>query len=82
MKKRSKCIFREYTENNKRILLKLSRGVDSGGRPGGARKTLFQSITREMNGAGKRKRLPKCVEDGVRKLLPSENGQYMGYKDK
>ena len=83
--RRTSCIWRDFTEHNKRTILDLKREVDSGSRPGDARKSLYRIICREMNGvmgAGRRKRLPKCVEDSVRKLFPSEDGKYMGYKDK
>ena len=83
--RKTRCIWREFSKNNKRTILDLKREVDSGSRPADARKLLYRTICREMNGvmgAGKRKRLPKCVEDSVRKLFPSEDGKYMGYKDK
>ena len=33
-------------------------------------------------GAKKRRKHPKCVEDGIRGMLPSPNGSYMGFHRK
>lgn len=79
------CVWSEFQVDNKSMLLSLRRAVESGGRPGKARKTVFQSMSRKINGmmgVGNRRRLPQCVEDNVRKMFPSEDGRYMGYKDK
>ena len=79
------CVWRQFAEKNKCSMLRLRRLVQSGGRAAKARKTLFQQISRQTNGkmgAGNRRRLPVCVEDNVRQMFPSEDGKYMGYKDK
>ena len=33
-------------------------------------------------GVGVRKKLPQCVEDGVRSMYPSVDGSFMGYRTK
>ena len=79
------CVWREFASENKCLISGLRRTVESGGRAGLARKQVFQTISRKINGimgAGNRRRLPKCVEDNVRRLFPSEDGKYMGYKEK
>ena len=83
--KRRLCIWVEFMTENSAFLSALHREVKLGERSGKARKTVFQRITRKMNGvmgAGVRKRLPQCVEDNVRSMFPSKDGQYMGYKEK
>ena len=79
------CVWKEFVNENKRMLWSLRRDVESGVRSGKARKTVFQKVTRKMYGvmgSGRRIRLPQCVYNGVRKLFPSEDGQYMGFKPK
>ena len=49
------------------------------------RKAGYKYATRLIFGnlsSGERKKLPQCVEDGVRSRYPSEDGQFMGYKSK
>jgi hypothetical protein len=41
---------------------------------------MFLSINEGPSGAGVRIQLPKCVEDGVRLMLPSPSSEYMGFK--
>ena len=79
------CVWSQFADENKCMMMSLRRSVQSGGRAGKARKTVFQQISRQINGnmgVGNRRRLPVCVEDNVRKMFPSEDGKYMGYKDK
>ena len=71
--------------NNTEMITGLSRWVSSGGRSAKARKTLYQTVARKVNGVirmGNRKRLPRCVENNVRKKFPSKDGEYTGYKEK
>ena len=83
--KRRPCVWTAFTTDNAAFLSVQHRMVNSGGRARKARKSVFQRITRKLHGvmgAGKRKRLPQCVEDNVRQMFPSKDGRYMGYKEK
>ena len=82
--KQNCCVWRNFKESNRNMLLGLQRWVNSGGNPANARKKIYQGVTRQMNGVmgiGNRKRLPRCVENNVRLMFPSEDGCYMGYKE-
>jgi hypothetical protein len=48
------------------------------------RKIAYKHMFRAVNGQGEkgiRKKLPECVEVGVRALFPDEQAQYMGFKE-
>lgn len=83
--KQNYCVWRNFETSNTNMLLGLRRWVSSSGSPAKARKKVYQCVTRQMNGVmgiGNRKRLPRCVENNVRLMFPSEDGCYMGYKEK
>ena len=65
-------MWKEFEIDNKSMLLNLRRADKTVGTPGKARKTVFKSMSRKINGTmgmGNRRRLPQCVEDNVRKML-------------
>ena len=52
--------------------------------PNECRKKLYREFVlyhHGHQGRGKRIELPQCVLDGVRKMFPSENAEYMGHRD-
>ena len=77
------CVWDQFSIEEGNLLFDLKDRFDSGERPGEIRKTAFRHVTFWLNGPmkrGQRKRLPKCVETNVRKLFPSPNGRYMGFR--
>ena len=78
----SPCIW----EDNKDHMERLDSQLNPSGMPNNVRRKLMY---RKMNGIiegmpmreAQRKRLPTCVEDGIRKILPDPHGLYMGYLD-
>ena len=79
------CVWQTYKEDNEDYLSSLKGEISQGRQSSGVRKQVYRDITRIMHGimgSGVRRKLPKCVEDNVRRMFPSEDQKYMGYKEK
>ena len=80
-----RCVWETFKDDNEEYLCLLRSKISEGRRPGEVRKLVYRDITRSMHGtmgSGVRRKLPNCVEDNVRRMFPSNDGKYMGYKDK
>ena len=79
------CVWQTYKEDNEDYLSSLKVEISQGRQSSEVRKQVYRDITRTMHGimgSGVRRKLPTCVEDNVRRMFPSEDRKYMGYKEK
>ena len=76
-------MWKKFIRENRSMVRELVRDVKTGGESSCARYTIYRCVTRDMYGQlskGDRRRLPDCVGNNVKKMFPSEDGNYTGYK--
>ena len=74
-----RCVWRLIRKRVKRAIPTVNAGENNL-----KRKMAYRIAVREIYGrlgAGVRKQLPECVVRGVRQLYPSDNDEYMGFRE-